>query len=173
MLCRPDQLIIEALDQGEDMYLIAKGECKATINDNFEANLDSESEEEPDFVDLSKVKLLRPGHYFGEISLIFGCERSAQVIATKYCTLAKLNRTQYKEILIIMPTIEEVLKSNIMKYNDRQIKFIKGSIQMVPFLSNLGDNIIQSVIFSLTTKKYNKNEIFQKPGDAAQEIYFL
>ena len=76
------------------MYLIAKGECKAVISDDTKEHFDegssqSENDEEEHF---KNIRLLRPGHYFGEISLIFGCERSAKVIATKYCTLAKLNR---------------------------------------------------------------------------------
>ena len=69
-----------------------------------------------------------------------------------------------------MPELEEALKRKIMKYNDRQIKFIKNSITCVPFLSPFAheDEIIYSLIFSLTTKKYAKNEILQSPGDAAQ-----
>lgn len=39
--------------------------------------------------------ILRPGQYFGEISLIFGCERTAKVIANKYCTLAKLSKSKF------------------------------------------------------------------------------
>lgn len=104
-LCRPDEVIIQNLDQGDSMYLIAKGECKATISTDAEEHYDdnSDSEHEDEF---KNSRLLRPGHYFGEISLIFGCERTAQVIATKYCTLAQLTRDKYREILHLMPDME-------------------------------------------------------------------
>jgi len=38
------------------------------------------------------IKFMRPGDYFGEISLIYGCKRTASVISTKYSTLAMLSK---------------------------------------------------------------------------------
>lgn len=91
------------------MYLIAKGECKVILSDSSKEG-DSEEEEGQNHVSSLKNKLvhlfcneenekkegiLRPGHYFGEISLIFGCERTAKVIAKKYCTLAKLTKAMF------------------------------------------------------------------------------
>ena len=54
---------------------------------------------------LQKLKNLRPGDYFGEISLVYGCKRTATVISTKYSTLAMLEKQRYKEILIEFPDL--------------------------------------------------------------------
>lgn len=61
------------------MYVIAKGACQVSIMDEKKIN--------------RKIKkTLRPGDYFGEISLIFGCKRTATVESSKYSTLAKLTK---------------------------------------------------------------------------------
>lgn len=78
VLVEPDQIIIHNLakvTKDDSMYLIAKGECKASIVDKQEEDSESEGSEGHDFN--PNVKLLRPGSYFGEISIIFGCERTA------------------------------------------------------------------------------------------------
>ena len=66
------------------MYLIAKGEVKINIASN------SNSEDSKD--KKRKPKTLRPGKYFGEIALVFDCVCTATVTATKYCTLAKMDK---------------------------------------------------------------------------------
>jgi len=45
-LYRPDDVVIRCLDKGDDMFLIAKGECKAIISDEFEENWESSDSEE-------------------------------------------------------------------------------------------------------------------------------
>lgn len=108
-LVEPDQVIIHNLakvTKDDSMFLIAKGECKAIIVDQKEDSDDEESDKHEHEMKIDpNVKLLRPGSYFGEISIIFGCERSAQVIATKYCTLAELTISAYRELVTILPNI--------------------------------------------------------------------
>lgn len=66
-----------------------------------------------------------------------------------------------------------MLKDYIYKYSDSQLKFIKQGIQSVPFFSNLDEECLYHIIFSLKTKQYMRNVNFQKPGDAANVMYFL
>jgi CRP-like cAMP-binding protein len=74
------------------MYFLAKGECAVNIID----------EKNKIYYD---HKILRPGDYFGEISMIYGCKRSATVISKKYSTLAKLSRAKFREIATELPEI--------------------------------------------------------------------
>jgi CRP-like cAMP-binding protein len=64
------------------MYIIARGECVVNIRDEKNKLL-------------KKYKILRPSEYFGEISLIFGCKRTATIVSRKYTTLAKLSKQTY------------------------------------------------------------------------------
>mmetsp|Transcript_93061 Transcript_93061/g.128243 ORF Transcript_93061/g.128243 Transcript_93061/m.128243 type:complete len:85 (+) Transcript_93061:1862-2116(+) len=77
----PDEVVIEQFTQGDAMYFVAKGECSVEVTEGKKLD--------------KNTKLLRPGDYFGEISLIYGCKRTAKVSATKYSTLAKLPRSSF------------------------------------------------------------------------------
>lgn len=71
------------------------------------------------------MPILRPGDFFGEISMIYGCNRTATVKSFKYSTLAMLTKAQYKEILIEFPSLQDELKKHLFKYKDRMKKFQK------------------------------------------------
>ena len=45
-------------------------------------------------------KILRVGEYFGEISLVYGCKCTATITANKYCTLAKMSKARFNDILL-------------------------------------------------------------------------
>lgn len=59
------------------MYLIARGECIVNIFDE-KGSL------------ITDYKSLKIRDYFGEISLIYNCKRTATIISKKYSTLAVL-----------------------------------------------------------------------------------
>ncbi len=64
------------------------------------------------------VKFYRAGDYFGELALIKGEPRAANVLAKTNMKLVTLDRGTFKRLL---GPIEEILKRNAEKY----IKFIK------------------------------------------------
>lgn len=97
------------------MYLIAKGECEVRVEDDKKNKNSSE-------------KVLRICEYFGEISMIYGCSRSASVISRKYSTLALLDRNNFKEITTEYPEMVGLLKEGIFKYNDRMKRFLTRTI---------------------------------------------
>lgn len=94
-LREPDKVIIEQYQQGEALYLIAKGECQVSIEEDNSAEMQSKKKRRSN---QEKPNPLRPGHYFGEISLIYDCLCTAKVIANKYCTLAKLEKESFKTL---------------------------------------------------------------------------
>lgn len=65
------------------MYIIARGECIVNIKDEKNKIV-------KDF------KTLGVSDYFGEISLIYGCKRTATVVSRKYTTLAKLSKAKFE-----------------------------------------------------------------------------
>lgn len=71
------------------MYFVAKGECQVNVSEG------KKKDQNP--------KFLRPGDFFGEISLIYGCKRTAKVFAKKYSTLAKLSQDSFRELTTIVP----------------------------------------------------------------------
>jgi CRP-like cAMP-binding protein len=79
------------------MYLVAKGECVVNIKD---ANTKQ----------VKGSRILTTSDYFGEISLIYGCRRTASVVSRKYTTLAKITRAKFKELTTEFPEIIDALK---------------------------------------------------------------
>jgi CRP-like cAMP-binding protein len=110
------------------MYLVAKGELQVAVGDEKDRKSNKVNE-----------KLLRPGQYFGEISLVYGCKRTAKVFAKKYCTLAMLTKEKFTEVTKQFPSLLEELQKGIYEYSDRMLRFIKRSIIRVPYFENLSD----------------------------------
>lgn len=73
------------------MYVLAKGACEVLITDQKK--------------NTQRMKILRPGDYFGEIGLIYGCIRTATIKSTKYSTLAMLKKESYRDILLEFPSL--------------------------------------------------------------------
>ena len=95
--------------------------------------------------------MLRPGQHFGEISLVYGCLCTAKVVAKKYCTLAKLTKDKFKEVTTQIPAMLEAINKGIYEYDDKMLRFIKRSMQSVPYLSSLEDDCLYDIIYSLKT----------------------
>lgn len=72
------------------MYMISKGEVEVQI-------LSDKKHGEPEY------RSLLPGDYFGEISLVYQCKRTASVTSKKYSTLAKLTFASYKNLITDFP----------------------------------------------------------------------
>lgn len=71
---------------------------------------------------------MRNGEFFGEISMIYGCKRTATIKSAKYSTLAKLSKKNYVDIQLEFPDLQSHLMNFIYKYNDRMKRFIMYSI---------------------------------------------
>lgn len=105
-LCTQDEEIVEG--QNDEMYFIAKGKCSVYVMDKF-PNERYESK---------LVRSLDPGSHFGEISMLYDTKRSATVIAKYYLTCAKIDRSNYNELLQIYPNLNELVKNHILVYDD-------------------------------------------------------
>lgn len=91
LLKTPEDIMVKQNIKPSDdeclLYLIAKGRCQVYVADKFKER----SEEKI-------VRELQPGDHFGEISMIYGCQRSATVKAYDYCTCATLSKPAYQDL---------------------------------------------------------------------------
>ena len=127
------------------MYLVSKGACLVTL-------IDEKKNEQI-------IKELRPGEYFGEIALIYGCKRTATVKSLKYSTLAKLKKSDYQDILIEFPDLKKQLMEHIFSYKDRVKMFIMESLKKVEYFKDIDDEALHDIIYNLKAQKYNKDDI--------------
>lgn len=98
----------------DKIFFIAKGKCEVKVKDRFE-----------DRIEACSAGFLGPGSHFGEISMIFHCKRTASVYATNYITCASIDRLKFNELLTLYPTLNELLKKEVVKYKDPLKCFIE------------------------------------------------
>ena len=109
-LSEPDSVIIEQFQEGEAMYLIAKGECMVIVGEESEDRFYKSNTTE----EIDQNTMLRSGQYFGEISLVYGCKCTAKVVAKKYCTLAQLTKDKFRDHANLKTEWDEVIRDRIL-----------------------------------------------------------
>jgi CRP-like cAMP-binding protein len=96
-LNNPEDAIVRQDENKTDMFVLTKGFCTITVLDERK-------------VEVKNFKILRPGDHFGEISLIYGCARTASVISQNYITLAKIKASKFKQVTNEYPDIVSLMK---------------------------------------------------------------
>ncbi|XP_033108885.1 uncharacterized protein LOC117110323 isoform X2 [Anneissia japonica] len=92
-LFTPGDVIVYEGDMGREMYFIRRGTCEILSKDMTRV-----------------VSTIGPGHYFGEVGLIFGDYRTATVRAASYCEVLMLQRPALDEVLDHFPLIAKQFK---------------------------------------------------------------
>ncbi|KAL0491693.1 cyclic nucleotide gated channel alpha [Acrasis kona] len=87
----PESHVIRIGELGQEMFFISKG----TVSIKTSGGL--------------TVATLESGHFFGEIALLMGTLRSADVVATSYCDLFVMEKDDFDELLSYHPNEAEAL----------------------------------------------------------------
>src|SRR5262245_61727362 len=87
--------IVRQGEHGDDLYLIESGSADVEVLTPSGKRV--------------TVKRLGPGDYFGEIGLVVGGERTADVVATGATTLLRLSHDAYTRYLAQMVEVESDL----------------------------------------------------------------
>ena len=108
---RRGEVIILAEEIGETFFVICRGQVKVSIThqDGREVIL----------------SLLGPGKVFGELSLLDGQPRSANVVALKETELMTLSRTAFVQLMLDTPQIATALLAELasrLRKTDRKIE---------------------------------------------------
>lgn len=93
------ETIIKQGDQGDVFYIMVEGHAKATLNQN------------PD----EAVMKYQHGDYFGELALLRGEPRAANVIAEEDCKVICLDRRSFKRLL---GPLDKILQRNMESYQN-------------------------------------------------------
>jgi len=70
------------------------------------------------------IKLLRVGDHFGEISLMFRCNRTATVLSMNYNNFAFLSYNSWREIVNMYPGFLKLQKKFYRTYKDVKKTFL-------------------------------------------------
>lgn len=110
VLYTPEEKVVEQGETGSDMYFIQSGDCVL------------------DLIDHSKNEYMFPnilvnGDHFGEIALIYNCNRTCTVTSRFYNTLAKLSYARYRGFINVYPEYNRFLMSHSRRYIDPNKEF--------------------------------------------------
>ena len=123
-----DNVIILAEEEGDTLFILKNGQVKVSIV----------SEEGREVI----LSLLGPGSVFGELSLLDGKPRSANVVATEETELLMLRRADFLQLIYKTPQIATALLAELatrMRKTDRQIE----GLALLDVTSRISDTLLQ------------------------------
>jgi CRP/FNR family transcriptional regulator/CRP/FNR family cyclic AMP-dependent transcriptional regulator len=123
-----DSVIILAEEEGDILFIIRGGQVKVSIV----------SEDGREVI----LSLLGPGAVFGELSLLDGKPRSANVIATEETELIMLRRADFVQLIYRVPQIATALLAELasrLRKTDRQIE----GLALLDVTSRISETLLQ------------------------------
>ena len=123
-----DNVIILAEEEGDTLFILKNGQVKVSIV----------SEEGREVI----LSLLGPGSVFGELSLLDGKPRSANVVAIEETELLMLRRVDFLQLIYKTPQIATALLAELatrMRKTDRQIE----GLALLDVTSRISDTLLQ------------------------------
>ena len=123
-----DGVIILAEEEGDTLFILKKGQVKVSIV----------SEEGREVI----LSLLGPGSVFGELSLLDGKPRSANVVATEDTDLLMLRRSDFIQLVYKTPQIATALLAELatrLRKTDRQIE----GLALLDVTSRISETLLQ------------------------------
>ena len=121
-------VIILAEQEGDTLFIIQEGQVKVCIS----------SEEGREVI----LSLLGPGSVFGELALLDGKLRSANVIATDATSLVMLRRSDFQQLIYKTPEIAMALLAELagrLRRTDRQIE----GLALLDVTSRISETLLQ------------------------------
>jgi len=123
-----DSVIILAEEEGDTLFIIKKGQVKVSIV----------SEEGREVI----LSLLGSGSVFGELSLLDGKPRSANVVAIEETELIMLRRADFVQLIYKVPQIATSLLAELasrLRRTDRQIE----GLALLDVTSRISETLLQ------------------------------
>ena len=123
-----DQVIILAEEEGDALFIIAKGQVKVSIV----------SEDGREVI----LSLLGDGAVFGELSLLDGKPRSANVVATEATELYMVRRSDFLQLITRVPEIAVGLLAELAARLRRTDRKIEG-LALLDVTSRISETLLQ------------------------------
>jgi Cyclic nucleotide-binding domain len=105
--------VVRQGDDSDDVYLIETGAAEVCVTTRTGRRI--------------SVKTLGPGDYFGEIALVTGGERTADVVATAPTTLFRLSQDAYVRYLAAMVEVESELTHTALARTHQTLRQVKAA----------------------------------------------
>lgn len=114
-------------------------------------------------------KMLGPGYYFGEVSLIFGCKRSATVKAKQYSQCSMITQKEFQHLVSNHTFFRRFLVGNILKQYDDELKlFLVSCLREIDYLSSISDETLTHLSLHMIAMQEDKGSLLYDANDNSQ-----
>ena len=112
-------------------------------------------------------KTLRPGDFFGEISLLFGCRRSATVKSRSYCGCSFLTNKDFRQLIANHGFFKKYLIMNIMKsYHDELRVFLVTCLKEIDYLKDTKEDVLTHLAINMIAQQADKDSLLFNAEDS-------
>lgn len=105
---------------------------------------------------------------FGEVSLLYGCPRTATVESKQYCECAFLNNEQFSNLISAHPVLKSYLVMNVRNnYDDGLRTFLITCLKEIDYLGgDFKEEILIHMSLNMIVNAADKNSFIFNPNDA-------
>ena len=151
-LCLPEETIVRQGQQGDTLFLIAKGDCTVWVKDHMKTSV--------------FVSKLGQGDYFGEVSILTNSPRTATVKSTNYSTMACINKGKFYDLCSNFPDILMKMQQKALQYTDPWTKFKLALLHQVDYFA---ENFEQESEFYKELQFHMADEYFEEGTEIITE----
>ena len=105
--------------------------------------------------------------------MIYGCPRTATVKANNYCTLAKLSKKNFDDMMGRHPDMLEKFKHKIYHYDDNVKLFLEKSLQSIDYLQSVPYQVKHELIYKMKKFNFEMNGFLCKIDEKATRMYII
>ena len=107
----PEADIINEGDPSDTLYFLSTGDCEVLIKDERKWD--------------QLARYLSSGQIFGEIGLIYRCNRTATIKCKNYCSCTTISKYEFFLVAESFPEFYQKMKANVRKlYIDKNKNFV-------------------------------------------------
>jgi hypothetical protein len=116
---------------------------------------------------------LQAGSHFGEISVIFGCKRTASVTSENYCTIAALSKRTLFELQVYFEKITSKFKQHVVLYQDDLKIFLEIEMNKIEWFKNLSIATKNEIIYGMEREEKPAGSMLCASGTKAEKMFLL
>ena len=105
--------------------------------------------------------------------MIYGCPRTASVIANNYCTVAKMSKKHFDELIHKFPKLMNKFKDKVYHYEDNVKLFLEKSFDSIDYLHSVPYQVKHELMFKLKKMNFEKDGFLYKIDDIATRMYII
>jgi CRP-like cAMP-binding protein len=95
------------------------------------------------------------------------------VIANNYCTMAKMSKVHFDELIYKYPKLVPKFKEKIFHYDDNVKLFLEKSLDSIEYLKNTSNEIKHELLYKLKKLNFKKGGSLINFGEVATRMFII